>query len=231
MFGFILLLYNYIGFLSIIFVQYTLYLSIGFIHSGELDMDDKLVAGRRIREIRTKRGLSLRALADLAGLSTNAISLIERGDNSPTVSSLHSLSTALAVPITAFFERRNESGRVIHLKHDQRPTSETAGVRMENLGCGLPHQQIEPFLMSIEPGGSSTSSEITHPGEEFVYVMSGTLVCTISGQTYNLEEGDSLLFLATQPHFYQNRTSVTAQILIIFQPMVGQVMAHQHYLE
>jgi len=194
-------------------------------------MNEKLVVGRRIREIRTKRGLSLRALEDLAGLSTNAISLIERGDNSPTVSSLHSLASALAVPITAFFEQHDDGGRVIHLKHDHRPTSETAGVRMENLGCGLPHQQIEPFLMTIEPGGSSTSSEITHPGEEFVYVQSGALVCTINGQEYNLEEGDSLLFLATQPHFYRNQTSVEAQILIIFQPMVGHVMAHQHYLD
>ena len=174
--------------------------------------------------------MSMTRLADLSHLSTNAISLIERGDNSPTVSSLHSLATALAVPITAFFEQHGD-GRVIHLRKDQRPTSETAGVRMENLGSGLPHQQIEPFLMTIEPGGSSTSSEITHSGEEFVYVMSGALRCMIDGQEYNLEEGNSLLFLATQPHIYQNQTSMAAQILIIFQPMVGQVMAHQHYLE
>ena len=100
---------------------------------------------------------------------------------------------------------------------------------MENLGSGLPNQQIEPFLMSIEPGGSSTSSQITHSGEEFVYVLEGDLICKISEQEYALEKGDSLLFLATQPHIYRNRTSSAAQILIIFQPMVGQVMAHQHY--
>ena len=137
-------------------------------------MNEKLVVGRRIRELRTKQGLSLRALADFSHLSTNAISLIERGDNSPTVSSLHSLATALAVPITAFFEQQGD-GDVIHLRKDCRPTSETAGVRMENLGSGLPNQQIEPFLMTIEPGGSSTSSQITHSGEEFVYVLSAVL--------------------------------------------------------
>ncbi len=124
-------------------------------------MNEKLVVGQRIRELRTKQGLSLRALSELSHLSTNAISLIERGDNSPTVSSLHSLATALAVPITALFEQQGD-GRVIHLKKDRRPTSETAGVRMENLGSGLPNQQIEPFLMSIEPGGSSTC-EPDHP--------------------------------------------------------------------
>ena len=193
-------------------------------------MNQKSVVGQCIRELRTSKGLSLRALAGLSHLSTNAISLIERGDNSPTVSSLHSLATALEVPITAFFEQQGD-GQVIHLKKNRRPTSETAGVKMENLGSGLPNQQIEPFLMSIEPGGSSTSSQIIHAGEELVYVLKGTLICKIREQEYCLEEGDSLLFLATQPHIYQNHTSSAAQILIIFQPMVGQVMAHQHYLD
>jgi len=193
-------------------------------------MDDKLAVGQRIRELRNERGLSLRALAELSSLSTNAISLIERGDNSPTVSSLHSLAKALAVPITSFFEHNHED-QVIHLKKDRRPTSETAGVRMENLGSGLPSQQIEPFLMTIEPGGSSTSSQITHSGEEFVYVLEGDLTCLIIEREYHLEKGDSLLFVASQPHIYQNRSPEMSQILIIFQPMVGQVMAHQHYLE
>ena len=193
-------------------------------------MEKKLVVGQRIRELRTKQGLSLRALAELSQLSTNAISLIERGDNSPTVSSLHSLATALMVPITALFEQQGD-GQVIHLKKGRRPTSETAGVRMENLGSGLPNQQIEPFLMVIEPGSSSTSNQITHSGEEFVYVLQGTLACMIDGRTFDLNEGDSLLFLATQPHIYQNQGPKAAQILIIFQPMVGQVMAHQHYMD
>lgn len=190
-------------------------------------MGDKLLVGKRIREIRSSKGLSLRALAELSNLSTNAISLIERGDNSPTVSSLHSLATALAVPITAFFEQQSDA-KVIHLKKNLRPASETAGVRMENLGSGLPNQQLEPFLMSISPGDSSTTSQITHPGEEFVYVLNGALNCRINQQEYALEAGDSLLFQASQPHVYRNHTKKTARILIIFQPLVGQLLAHQH---
>ena len=169
-------------------------------------MTEKTMVGQRIRELRTGKGLSLRALAELSKLSTNAISLIERGDNSPTVSSLHSLANALAVPITVFFEQQGD-GQVIHLKKIRRPKSETAGVSLENLGSGLPNQQIEPFLMTINPGGRSTSSQITHSGEEFVYVLKGALVCMIKEQEYELEEGDSLLFLASQPHIYRNQTS------------------------
>lgn len=196
-------------------------------HAGIKNVDKKPTVGPRIKELRTQRGLSLRALAELSGLSTNAISLIERGENSPTVSSLHGLAGALAVPITAFFEQQSE-GLVIHLKKNQRLASETAGVRMENLGSGLPNQQIEPFLMTIEGGGSSTSGQITHPGEEFVHVLDGSLVCQIGQKEYTLDEGDSLLFMATQPHVYRNEGKSAAQILIIFQPMVGHLVAHQH---
>jgi transcriptional regulator with XRE-family HTH domain len=190
-------------------------------------MNEKLAVGQRIKEIRRTKALSLRALAELSNLSTNAISLIERGDNSPTVSSLHSLAKALGVPITAFFDNLAD-GQVIHVKKNQRPTSNTEGVKIENLGSGLPNQQLEPFFMTIKPGISSTSSQITHSGEEFVYVLKGAVTCSIGEQEYRLEEGDSLLFLASQPHVYRNHTRQTAQFLLIFQPMVGQVIAHQH---
>lgn len=66
-------------------------------------LEANLNVGQRIRRLREQRQLSLRALARLCGLSTNAISLIERGENSPTVSSLHALATALGVSITDFF--------------------------------------------------------------------------------------------------------------------------------
>lgn len=193
-------------------------------------MNAKTLVGTRIKQLRTQQGLSLRALAELSQLSTNAISLIERGDNSPTVSSLHNLATALGVPITAFFEQQGDN-QTIHLKKGTRPGSETTGVRMENLGSGLPYQQIEPFLMTIKSGDSSSSSQITHQGEEFVFVLKGALTCMINAEILQLEEGDSLLFLASQPHIYQNKSPDDAEILIVFQPMVGQLMAHQHYLD
>jgi transcriptional regulator with XRE-family HTH domain len=192
-------------------------------------MDQPVAVGLRIRELRNFRGYSLRVLAGLSGLSTNAISMIERGTNSPTVSSLHSLATALAVPITAFFEYDGER-QVIHLKRHNRPTSESSGVRMENLGSGLPNQQLEPFLMTLEPGASGTKSAITHSGEEFVYMLDGSLVCEIRGRSYELERGDSLLFLASQPHIYRNRSALAARILIAFQSVTGQTMAHRHQL-
>ena len=64
--------------------------------------------GMRIRALRKQQGLSLRALSAQCGLSINAISQIERGESSPTLSSLHVLATALGVPLTVLLEDDNE---------------------------------------------------------------------------------------------------------------------------
>jgi transcriptional regulator with XRE-family HTH domain len=59
--------------------------------------------GSRLRQLRQERGKSMRALARASGLSTNALSMIERSRTSPSVSTLYKIADALEVPITAFF--------------------------------------------------------------------------------------------------------------------------------
>ncbi|MGB7094027.1 MAG: helix-turn-helix domain-containing protein, partial [Anaerolineales bacterium] len=76
--------------------------------------------GVRLRELRTERGLSMRALARLSGLSTNALSMVERGKTSPSVSTLYKLSEALEVPITAFFRTEPPREAIVYRKADRR---------------------------------------------------------------------------------------------------------------
>jgi transcriptional regulator with XRE-family HTH domain len=186
--------------------------------------------GPRIRTLREQRGLSLRALAERCSLSINAISLIERGENSPTVSSLHMLATALGVKITDFFEDPHEHA-VVHIKHDRRLAAQGKGLLMESLGIGLRNQQLEPFMVTIEPGVGDDGESIAHPGQEFVYCLEGTVLYQISGQTYHLEPGDSLLFEATQPHCFRNAGDSLARVLLIFQAVDGGHLARQRHLE
>lgn len=185
--------------------------------------------GMRIRTLRNQQGLSLRALSDQCGLSINAISQIERGGSSPTLSSLHVLATALGVPLTAFLEDETEQA-VVFLKQAQRQRSEGAGFVMEGLGAGLPNQQLEPFLVTIEPGAGSSNNPITHPGEELVYCLLGKLEYRIGDRIYHLERGDSLLFQATQPHCFCNTTEAGATILLVFQSAEDNHLARQRHL-
>ncbi len=68
-----------------------------------------------LRELREARGISMRTLATKSGLSANALSMIERGKTSPSVSTLYKLADALGVSITAFFGTENKKSQVVFL--------------------------------------------------------------------------------------------------------------------
>ncbi len=171
--------------------------------------------GQRIRALREKQRLSLRALAERCGLSINAISRIERGENSPTVSSLHLLATALGVAITDFFEDESDQA-VILIRSDSRLISRQQGMVIESLGIGLRQQQVQPFLISLEPGAGIADEPVSHPGEEFVYCLEGTLDFRVGDHHFTLSPGDSLVFEASQLHSFQNNSAAPASMLVTF---------------
>jgi transcriptional regulator with XRE-family HTH domain len=186
--------------------------------------------GYRIREIRMAKGFALRKLGELCDLSANAISLIERGENSPTVSSLHKLSIALEVPITDFFVQADELSAV-HVKKGQGMKYSNGGLALQSLGFGLPKQQLEPFQLTVDPQSGTINDPIVHSGQEFVYCLEGEIEYYVEEQLYLLTPGDSLLLEATRPHSWQNNTQQLATVLLIFQATSESHLARQRHLE
>jgi transcriptional regulator with XRE-family HTH domain len=185
--------------------------------------------GLRIRSFRERQGLSLRAVADRCGLSINAISQIERGENSPTVSTLHRLAMALNLSITDFFNQE-AAQTFVFVKQNQGLSTNSDHVFMESLGIGLRNQQIEPFRMIIQPGSGSLDDPVSHSGEEFIHCMKGEIDYLVGENTFHLEQGDSLLFEATQQHAYHNATSEPATVLIIFLATHDRQLVRQLHL-
>lgn len=185
--------------------------------------------GQRIRALREKRGLSLRSLAELCGLSINAISRIERGENSPTVSSLHQLASALEVPITDFFMDEHEQS-IVFVKSEDRLLTQRDGMAIESLGIGLRQQLVQPFLITLEPGAGSAHEPITHPGQEFAYCLQGQITYEVGDSRFELNEGDSLLFEAAQPHSFLNTGETPAIMLITFNGDQASNVARQRHL-
>ena len=172
--------------------------------------------GAQLAKLRQQRGLSLRVLAKECGLSVNAISRIERGESSPTVSSLHLLATALDVPLTEFFRVEPEHS-VIVVRENRRLRTRGEGVLMESLGTGLHGQHLGPFLMTLLPGASAGEEPLSHGGEEFVYCLEGQVDYLVGEEWYRLNRGDSLLFLASQKHMCTNTGLEQAQLLLVIQ--------------
>jgi transcriptional regulator with XRE-family HTH domain len=173
--------------------------------------------GLHLKEMRSQRGLSLRALAALCDLSPNTISLIERGVTSPSVSTLHRLATALGVPITAFFTEPIEKMQVIITRAGERARSGSSNVVLESMGYGLEKQACDPFVVTMKEGASSGDRMMMHAGHELVYCMEGELDYEIAGEHYRLRPGDALLFHADLPHRWHNPHSGPAVFLLIMQ--------------
>lgn len=186
--------------------------------------------GKRIKDLRTQRGWALRELARKCGLSANAISLIERGENSPTVSSLRRLAQAFNVPISDFFLEEHTKS-CVYVKKGRGMRIQNKDTEMESLGFGLQTQQIEPFRMTIDPHTEVFCDSITHPGQEFVYCLKGQVGYSVEDKTYVLDPGDSLLFDAMSQHSWRNKRSEPATILLVFQVYRERHLAQQRHLE
>ena len=169
-----------------------------------------------LRELREARGISMRALATKSGLSANALSMIERGKTSPSVSTLYKLADALGVSITAFFGTESEKKQIVFIKSDERTRmSFTRGV-FEALGGEHFTGRVEPFMLTLESGVASGSHNIVHTGHEFVFCLRGQLEYFVEKQVFELSAGDSLLFASKLRHRWRNPSkNVTTALIII----------------
>ena len=189
-----------------------------------------LMVGSKLRKIRAKNYLSLRALADRSGLNVNTLSLIENGKSSPSVSTLQQLALALDVPIAAFFESETTEKQIVYTKESERSEQTFGSTRMQNLGREFVGNSVQPFIVTIMPGMGSGGQTIVHTGFEFVYCISGKIKYQIDNQEFNLEPGDSLLFQAHLPHIWQNTSEIPGQIMLVLFPSdETEKSGHQHF--
>lgn len=175
-----------------------------------------LSIGTKLRTIRDERKLSQRELAQKAGISPNAISLIERDESSPSVATLQSLATALNVKISYFFDDETPQ-RVLHVKAGERPMISSNGVKIEGIGGELSRQEIEPFQITLAPNSHSGDRQVVHTGHEFVYCLKGNVEYIIDGVVHMLSPGDFLMFEAHLPHTWRNTSQDEAQFLLVLQ--------------
>lgn len=184
-----------------------------------MDLRDREVnsvdVGARLRFLREERDVSMRALARRSGLSANALSMIERGLTSPSVSTLNKLANALEVPIMAFFRQEPIQQKIVFRKASERTRVPIPFGLYEGLGGECYDGRMEAFLMTAESGGSSGPHGMLHTGHEFVFCLSGTLDYEIESESYRLEAGDSLIFAANLTHRWRNPGATTASVIIL----------------
>jgi transcriptional regulator with XRE-family HTH domain len=171
--------------------------------------------GDKLRELREARNMSMRMLATKSGLSANALSMIERGKTSPSVSTLYKLADAMGISITSFFGVQSDKQQVVALRADERTRISFIRGVFEGLGGEQFLGRVEPFMLTLETGARSGPHHMTHTGHEFVFVLRGELEYTVENQVYPLDTGDSLLFAANLKHKWRNRGDQVVNAIIV----------------
>lgn len=183
-------------------------------HPGVEDQAERAmtVVGALVLQLRREAGYSIGSLAAAAGLSPGLLSQIERGQGNPSLTTLIKLSQALKVPIGRFFDTKDQGGALVR-RADRRRLE----VAEDNLIYELltPHMsgQLGMLRAQIAAGWDNEDAPFVHPGEECVTIVRGRLHVCVNGVVYDLEEGDSLTYDSSLPHWYRNPTSENAVLI------------------
>lgn len=187
--------------------------------------------GNRLRQLRESRAISMRTLATMSGLSANALSMIERGKTSPSVSTLYRLADALEVPITDFFSPATVREKIVFIKANTRTRLPFMRGLWEGLGGENFVGRMMPFMLTLESGASSGPATVIHTGHEFVFCLRGQLEYQVENDTYLLEAGDSLLFAAQLNHRWRNPGGTVTSALVVLSDFSEGVQAVAMHLE
>jgi transcriptional regulator with XRE-family HTH domain len=186
-------------------------------------MDINTIIAQRVRELRDAQDLSLEALAKLSGVSRSNISLIERGESSPTAALLNKLAAGLGVALASLFEPAQppagEPSPLSRRAEQAEWTDPASGYRRRNLSPAArsPLQLVE---VEFPPGQRVAYDGLAREVDihQQVWIIAGVMEMSVGEQQWRLETGDCLAMRLDQPIVYHNPGSTAARYLVALAP-------------
>ncbi|MBU5669456.1 XRE family transcriptional regulator [Peptoniphilus sp. MSJ-1] len=173
--------------------------------------------GSKIKELRIEKGLTQEELADRSELTKGFISQIERDLTSPSVDSLLDILEALGTEPGIFFEK-DKNEKIVFKEEDYFETdNDDLNYALEWIVPNAQKNQMEPTRIKIAPGGKSKVIP-PYEGEEFGYVIKGSIVLIYGDNEYKVKKGETFYFEAKKSHCLVNKSSKDAEILWVSSP-------------
>ena len=185
--------------------------------------------GAKITTLRESLGLSTDELAERCDCDVSVITGLEGGDIAPSLAPLIKITRALGVRLGTLLDddahigpvvtRADEAEEVARLK--QLETSSDAGVLdFFSLAEGKTSRHMEPFMIAVNPAVSDTPAYSSHEGEEFIYVLNGSIEIEYGKDVHVLEPGDSIYYDSIVPHEVRAHGDTVARILaVVYTPV------------
>ena len=170
--------------------------------------------GGTLRELRLKSAWTLEELAQKVSLSKSYLSRLEDGDRQPSLAALLALSRAFEVPLAALFPEGREKRETVVTRASEAKAQPGNGLTYTPLSRCPPPVGMQPVrvVVSAERVGDECYK---HEGEEWLYVLSGTLQLTLGSTLYTLQVGDAAHFDARQPHRLTAVGGADAELIIV----------------
>lgn len=168
--------------------------------------------GLKLKELRMAKGLTQEELANRAELSKGFISQLERDLTSPSIATLVDILQCLGTNLKDFFWDVSDDQVVFHDSDYFEKEDTELKNKIEWIIPNAQKNMMEPIRLTLEPGGS-TYPDIPHEGEEFGYVLSGSVTIHLGQKVFKAKKGESFYFTPNTQH-YITASKRTGAVLI-----------------
>ncbi|MEE9453262.1 MAG: cupin domain-containing protein [Paracoccaceae bacterium] len=181
------------------------------IHTEESQLDNEIRVGAKVRALRRELNMTLQDVAEKSGLSAGFISLVERDMSYPSLTTLMKIARAVQTSVQNLVIIPEGSGE-INLAKDRKEIEVIIGnVRYARLNSQFEGSVMNAFEITLPPHYSSQVA--THTGEEFFFILEGTLTQTLGEVEKQMQPGDAAHFQSNLPHMWSNPSDLPVRIL------------------
>ncbi len=179
----------------------------------EADGDRPATFGEKLRTLRETHGFTPESLAQATGQTPEAIAQFEDDETSPSVAFLLRLSQILKINPDTFLSNREK--KEIRERRVQEFVTRTQNYSYRTLTPDGGQEHLRSFMVTIEPWQAHKPVAYKHEGEEFIYVMEGTLELTLGGKNHRLKPHESIRFNSEIPHRLKSISDETTRCLVV----------------
>ncbi len=171
--------------------------------------------GHKIKQLRVQKGLTLEELASRSELTKGFLSQMERNLTSPSIATLNDILEALGTTLGEFFKEEKQEQLVFHKKDFF--VDEKDQYTVHWIVPNTQKNQMEPILIELPHGGESFQMS-PHSGEEFGYVLEGSIILDCAEERYTVHKGETFYLSGKTSHLLRNDKKTTAKVLWISTP-------------
>ncbi len=173
--------------------------------------------GKKIRDLRLRRGMTVQQLAEASGLSKGFISQVENDRTSPSLATLQDLARALETSVAYLVVEEEKVLHVVRMS-ERRQVAVGGNTSRVELLSAWPKRNLELLIAELPPGLSAGDKRHYHHGEECMLCLEGEVSIRCGDQREVLRAGDSVHYDGRVPHAIENCGPGTARVIIAMTP-------------